>query len=424
MTRRILIFCAPALAGVFFGVTWSNADSSSRDSARRHGVLHARLLAKRYSGGWGGDRSRRFSERQSDSRQYRLHTLRPTRRGPGSKTRAGGVYIEFRSASGAPERASGRGSLDRPHRGPARRARRFCFRRRPGFRAERRRPVIRGAEPALPEQRKGASGRDRRYRRCEPASRHLAEQRQRRPWVANAPNGAAGIGNVTVLDPQGYPLAGAPNIVAGGVFAGNLTNRTSGSGGMLTAAVGTAIVTKSPDLTGRAVFATVHADGSVAQVNVLKGVDPLAPPATVTPLARVDRDTAESADPRVIAREGLVFNWVHPPTSSSPIPRQTAWWCSTSPTMEPYSPPGAVRSARSIRRPYRPRPNYARGLARELRQQYDNWRRLRPVCSEPRDQFHRAHRDQLRPRSLSALLHHGDGGRRDQARLQPWRGVF
>lgn len=131
-----------------------------------------------------------------------------------------------------------------------------------------------------------------------------------RPWVANAPNGAFGIGNVTVLDPQGYPLAGAPSTIAGGVFAGALTNRSPGVSGMTTATLGTAILTKSPDLTGRAVFATVHADGSVAQVNVLKGVDPLAPAGTLTPFARVDRAAAESTLPTTIAREGLAFNWV------------------------------------------------------------------------------------------------------------------
>lgn len=132
-----------------------------------------------------------------------------------------------------------------------------------------------------------------------------------RPWIANAPNGAAGAGTVTVLDPQGYPLAGAPDMLAGGVFAGNQTNcNASFTGGLTTATLGTAILTKSPDLTGRAVFAAVNADGSVVQINVLKGVDPLAPPGTVTPVSKVDRATAESTAPGVIAREGLVFNWV------------------------------------------------------------------------------------------------------------------
>ena len=132
-----------------------------------------------------------------------------------------------------------------------------------------------------------------------------------RPWIANAPNGAGGAGTVTVLDPQGYPLAGAPNAMAGGVFSGSETNRNPGAaGGFLAAALGTALLTKAPDLTGRAVFASVGADGSVTQVNVLRGADPLAPAGTVTPVAKVDRATAESTAPGVIAREGMAFNWV------------------------------------------------------------------------------------------------------------------
>jgi hypothetical protein len=131
-----------------------------------------------------------------------------------------------------------------------------------------------------------------------------------RPWIANAPNGAGGNGTITVLDPQGFPLAGAPDPVAGGVFAGNETNRAGATHGLTSAALGTAILTKSPDLTGRAVFAAVEADGSVVQVNVMKGVDALAPARTVTPLALIDRATAESADPHVVAREGMAFNWV------------------------------------------------------------------------------------------------------------------
>ena len=76
-----------------------------------------------------------------------------------------------------------------------------------------------------------------------------------RPWFANAPNGDAGYGTVTVIDPNGVPLAGAPDKVAGGVFAGTLTNRTgSTSRGLPRPALATALVTKSPDGSGRAVF--------------------------------------------------------------------------------------------------------------------------------------------------------------------------
>jgi mono/diheme cytochrome c family protein len=131
-----------------------------------------------------------------------------------------------------------------------------------------------------------------------------------RPWFANAPNGANGVGTVSVIDPQGHPLAGAPSAVAGGVFSGTETNRNSSSiGGLTSATLGTAILSKSPDLTGRAVFAAVGADGSVVQIHVQKGVDQLAPPGTVTPVAAVTRSSAESTVPSVVARVGMAFNW-------------------------------------------------------------------------------------------------------------------
>ena len=132
-----------------------------------------------------------------------------------------------------------------------------------------------------------------------------------RPWISNAPNGAGGAGTITVLDPQGYPLAGAPNANAGGVFSGELTNRNADTThGITSAALGTAILTKSPDLTGRAVFAAVLADGSVVQINVLKGVDGLAPAGTVMAAAKIDRASAESTAANVVTRKGMAFNWV------------------------------------------------------------------------------------------------------------------
>jgi hypothetical protein len=85
---------------------------------------------------------------------------------------------------------------------------------------------------------------------------------ERQQWIANAPNGASGDGTITVLDPQGFPLAGAPDPVAGGVFAGDETNRVGATHGLTSAALGTAILTKSPDLTGRAVFAAVEAEAA------------------------------------------------------------------------------------------------------------------------------------------------------------------
>jgi hypothetical protein len=46
-----------------------------------------------------------------------------------------------------------------------------------------------------------------------------------RLWFANAPTGAGAPGTLSIVDPGGQPLAGAPSPVVGGVFAGNLTGR-------------------------------------------------------------------------------------------------------------------------------------------------------------------------------------------------------
>src|SRR5258706_3519973 len=46
-----------------------------------------------------------------------------------------------------------------------------------------------------------------------------------RPGFANAPAGATGEGTISVVDPSGIPLAGAPDPVAGGGFRSFVTNR-------------------------------------------------------------------------------------------------------------------------------------------------------------------------------------------------------
>jgi hypothetical protein len=136
-----------------------------------------------------------------------------------------------------------------------------------------------------------------------------------RPWFANAPSGSDGAGTISVVDPGGFPLNGAPDPVAGGVFTGTITNRNSASiGGLTSAAVATSLITKSPDLSIRAVFFAALADGSVQQVHVQKGVDQLVPPASFTPIAGISTDAAESANPDVVTRVGMIFNWV--PTRS------------------------------------------------------------------------------------------------------------
>jgi hypothetical protein len=90
------------------------------------------------------------------------------------------------------------------------------------------------------------------------------------------------------------------------VFAGNHTNRPDQRiPGQLLGAVGTALVGKSPDGTGKAVFAVVTADGSVAQVHVKQGVDGLAPAGTIQLLS-----STGPTDDATPTRAGAVFNWV------------------------------------------------------------------------------------------------------------------
>ncbi len=136
-----------------------------------------------------------------------------------------------------------------------------------------------------------------------------------RPWFANAPAGATGEGTISVVDPSGIGLAGAPDPVAGGVFASYITNRQLSppdpTQGLIAAAVATALATKSPDLAipQRAVFFAALADGSISQVHVQKGVDPLVPAGSFTPIPVITTDTAESTDPNVVTRAGMLFNW-------------------------------------------------------------------------------------------------------------------
>jgi hypothetical protein len=134
-----------------------------------------------------------------------------------------------------------------------------------------------------------------------------------RPWFANAPFGDGRYGTITVIDPGGQPFKGAPDPVAGGVFAGDVTNRNAASThGLTSPALATSLVTKSPDGSGRAVFFAALADGSVVQVHVQKGVDGMvgAGPGSFAPLTGITTAAAESADPDVITRVGMVFNWV------------------------------------------------------------------------------------------------------------------
>jgi Di-haem oxidoreductase, putative peroxidase len=146
-----------------------------------------------------------------------------------------------------------------------------------------------------------------------------------RIWIANAPAGSFGAGTITILDPSGAPLAGAPDHTAGGVFTGDLTNRNaSTTHGITAAAVATALVTKSPDGSGRAVFFAALADGSIVQIQTEKGVDGLVPAGTFTPIAGITPDAVESANRGTVTRVGLLFNWVPRPILyvSDPVKNQ------------------------------------------------------------------------------------------------------
>lgn len=126
-----------------------------------------------------------------------------------------------------------------------------------------------------------------------------------RPWIANAPQGPASAGSLSVVDPGGAPLANAPSDDAGGVFLGDSTARRQvprgmastwlgrafnyrssaqlTPGSMATGALGTAFLGASPDGGGFAVFAVATADGAIAQVHVQDGVDGLLRAGTLAP---------------------------------------------------------------------------------------------------------------------------------------------
>ena len=123
-----------------------------------------------------------------------------------------------------------------------------------------------------------------------------------RIWVTSMPFGPNGNGVHSIIDPDGRPLEGAPNKVAGGVFTGAATNRVPQliRGSMATGAIATVLLGKSPDGGGRAVFAGLNADGSLVQIHTEAGLDGLAPAGTIPRF-----DTGVRA-----THSGMVFNWV------------------------------------------------------------------------------------------------------------------
>jgi hypothetical protein len=135
-----------------------------------------------------------------------------------------------------------------------------------------------------------------------------------RLWPANAPYGLDGPGSSSITDPDGRPLKGAPNPRTGGVYFGNLTSRQPTqviAGALSKAAVGTALLGRSPDGTGRAVFAVVVADGSIVQEHTEKALDGIAPPDTVHPLATRSWPDDDPGHPerRVLPRLGAIVNY-------------------------------------------------------------------------------------------------------------------
>jgi mono/diheme cytochrome c family protein len=131
-----------------------------------------------------------------------------------------------------------------------------------------------------------------------------------RLWCANTPSGPQGIGTESIIDPAGQPLAGAPSKVAGGVFAGDRTNRQPQQlidGGLRTGAVANALLGLWPDGSKRAVFAVLTADGAIAQAHTEQTMDGLAPAGTIAPLPL---PAPAEVDGALITRAGLLFNWV------------------------------------------------------------------------------------------------------------------
>ena len=135
-----------------------------------------------------------------------------------------------------------------------------------------------------------------------------------RLWPANAPYGLEGPGSSSIVDPDGRPLKNPTNPRTGGVYFGDLTGRQPTQvipGALSTAAIGTALLGRSPDGTRRAVFAVVAADGSIVQEHTEKALDGIAPPDTVQPLTNRSwpDDDAGHPERRVLPRLGAIVNY-------------------------------------------------------------------------------------------------------------------
>ena len=132
-----------------------------------------------------------------------------------------------------------------------------------------------------------------------------------RVWIANAPKGAHAGGTLSIADPSGEPLAGAPNKRAGGVFVGDRTNRPRQlvPGALKAGAVATALLGASPDGSKRAVFAVLTADGALAQAHTEFGLDGLSPSGTIAPI-KIQSPLEANSDQAAVTRAGMIFSWV------------------------------------------------------------------------------------------------------------------
>lgn len=130
-----------------------------------------------------------------------------------------------------------------------------------------------------------------------------------RLWFPSAPSGSRGYGLDSILDPGGTPLANAPSKLAGGLFAGDLTNRSPQivPGGLRSGAIANAFLGASSDGSKRAVFAVLTADGALSQAHTEFNVDGLAPAGTIAPITLATDDSARDAS---VTRAGMIFNWV------------------------------------------------------------------------------------------------------------------
>ena len=132
-----------------------------------------------------------------------------------------------------------------------------------------------------------------------------------RLWFANAPGMPSPAGTISITDPDGAPLAAKVSSFAGGVFSGSETNRPEQMipGALQPETIATAFLGPSPDGSKKAVFAALNADGSLAQVHTLQGVDGLGD-AVIHGISQELASSQGAEEAANVTRAGLIFNWV------------------------------------------------------------------------------------------------------------------